>query len=84
METLKGVKTMSINWAEIALVFVYAAEKYITGTKKGAERKEWVMNKIYEVLPDIITKLLPREMLDGLIENAVAQMKEQLAQQAEE
>jgi len=75
---------MSINWAEIALIFVYAAEQYITGTKKGAERKEWVMNKIYEVLPDIITKLLPRETLDGLIENAVGQMKAQLKEAAAE
>lgn len=74
---------MSINWAEIVYIFVLAAEEYITGTKKGAERKEWVMNKIYEVLPDIITKLLPRDTLDGIIESAVQQMKVALAAKAE-
>jgi len=74
---------MSIDWLEIVYIFVLAAEQYITGTKKGAERKEWVMNKIYEVLPDIITKFLPRETLDGLIENAVEQMKARLAEQVE-
>lgn len=74
---------MTINWAEIALVFVLAAEQYITGTKKGAERKEWVINKIYEVLPDVVTALLPRDTLDDLIENAVQQMKKMLAEQAE-
>jgi len=74
---------MSINWAEIVYIFVLAAEEYITGTKKGAERKEWVMNKIYEVLPDIITKLLPRDTLDGIIESAVQQMKAALAEKVE-
>lgn len=74
---------MSINWAEIVYIFVLAAEQYITGTKKGAERKEWVMNKIYEVLPDIITKFLPRETLDAAVESGVQKMKATLAAKAE-
>lgn len=74
---------MSINWAEIVYIFVLAAEQYITGTKKGAERKEWVINKIYDALPDIVTKLLPRDTLDGLIETAVTEMKKHLAEAAE-
>jgi len=72
----------NIDWSEIILVFVLAAEQYIKGTKKGAERKEWVINKFYDLLPDILTQFVSREMLSELIEKAVVKMKEKLIEES--
>jgi len=69
---------MTIDWKEIVLVFMMAAEAYITGTKKGAERKAWVIDQVYSLLPEIVTKLLPRETLEDLIENSMSELRKRL------
>jgi len=76
--------SFNIDWESLILIFVLAAEQYITGTKKGAERKEWVIDQFYSRLPDILTKLVTKDMLSDLIEKAVTTMKEQLMAKANE
>lgn len=75
---------MELDWKWIVYLLVLAAEQYIKGTKKGAERKEWVLDQIYSHLPSIVSTLLPRETAEDLIEQGVTMMKEHLAEQVDE
>lgn len=69
--------------AELVYIFMLAAEQYVQGTKRGAERKEWVMARFYSALPSAITNTIPRSMLDGMIESCMSKLKEKLAEAAE-
>jgi len=69
----------SLDWVDILYIFVGAAEHYITGTKRGAERKEWVAKQFYALLPKIVTQFVTEDQLSEYIEQAVICMKEYLA-----
>jgi len=66
------------NAEELVLIMMLGAEAYIKGEKKGAERKQQVMDWFYDLLPDAITKLFPQEMLSALIEKLMTKLKEKL------
>lgn len=71
----------SLDWKTLVYIFVLAAETYITGTKKGAERKEWVIDKFYSALPKIVTQFITKEQVSDYVETAVTMMKEHLAEE---
>lgn len=77
MEQVMDVQTL--DWKGLVYIFVLAAETYITGTKKGAERKEWVIDQFYAKLPSIVTQFVTKDELSEYIEWAVGKMKKYLA-----
>lgn len=69
--------------ANVVLLLMQLAEYIITGTKKGAERKESVIAWFYALLPAAVTKRVSREQLDGIIESSMSALKKELADAAE-
>lgn len=47
------------------------AELIITGTKKGQERLDWVVNEIYKRLPEELTGILTKPFLKAMIVKAI-------------
>lgn len=74
---------MNINLAKIALGFVVAAEWLFTGTKRGAERKAWVIKQLYGQLPDFVVGNITQDEFSALVDDAVADMKDLLQAAAE-
>lgn len=60
---------------------VCTAEREITGTKRGRERKAQVIAALHETLPAWARLFVSEKDIDDLIELAVKKMKELLAQQ---
>lgn len=60
--------------AGIAYLAVRAMEYAITGTKRGAERKEKCIDWIYNLLPDALQAIIPRDTLADFVEQAWSQM----------
>lgn len=55
------------------------AEMIITGTKKGEERLDWVVNEIYKRLPENLTGLLTKPFLKAMIVKAINIIFEQIS-----
>lgn len=62
---------------------VCKAEEAFEGTGRGAEKKAWVVQKIYETLPGWARVFISKKDIDALLELAVQKMKEILAEAAE-
>jgi len=66
------------NVEELVLLLMLGAESYVKGTKKGAERKQLVMDTFYNFVPEKVQKLFPQETLSALIEKLMTALKEKL------
>lgn len=65
----------NINIANVALGFVIAAQYIFTGSKRGEERKTWVIKQLYSQLPSDITATLTEDEFSTVTEGAVSTMK---------
>lgn len=63
--------------AEIAR-FCIAAEKYIVGTKKGAERLELVCDRLYSFLPPWAQAFVTRQMLVEAVQYVFERIKTEI------
>jgi len=68
------------NAEELVFIMMLGVETYIKGEKKGAERKQQVMDWFYKLMPPAVTRLFPQEILSALIENLMERLKERLAE----
>lgn len=60
--------------AGVAYLAVRAMEYAITGSKRGAERKEKCIDWIYKLLPDALKAAIPRDTIADFVEQAWSQM----------
>lgn len=67
------------EFRKVALDLVVIAEGLITGTKKGQERFDYVVSKIYDYIPTSLRLLLTKRRIKNIIEWAVRKMKKYLA-----
>ena len=63
---------------------VVRAEEVFDGTKRGQEKKAWVIERIHAMLPGWAKILITEKEIDALIEAAVDKMKEALKNAAKE
>jgi len=55
------------------------AELIITGTKKGQERLDWVVNEIYKRLPDGLETIFTKPFLKAMLIRAINIIFEQIS-----
>lgn len=66
------------SFKETAYKFVVLAEYYITGTKKGQERFNYVIRTIYNYVPSSLRFIFTEKRIKNIIEWAVSKMKKAL------
>lgn len=62
-----GYLLLNRRWTrlrEIAYKLIKQAEKTITGTKKGQERFELVLNQLYNMIPAWLRFFIPRSLME--------------------
>ena len=63
---------------------VCRAEMEFTGSGRGAEKKEWVIERIHDALPKWARILVSEQDIENLLELAVTKMKEYLLYKSQE
>lgn len=57
--------------------FINTAEEiYSDTTKAGGQKFEWVVNALYGLLPAAMQVIIPRSMVETIVQNVFDQMKE--------
>lgn len=57
--------------------FINTAEEiYSDTTKAGGQKFEWVVNALYDLLPTAMQVIIPRSMIETIVQNVFDQMKE--------
>ena len=61
---------------KVAELINKAEELYTDTTKAGGQKFEWVVNTLYALLPKAMQVVIPRSMVETIVQNVFDQMKE--------
>ena len=61
---------------KVAELINKAEELYTDTTKAGGQKFEWVVNALYALLPKAMQVVIPRSMVETIVQNVFDQMKE--------
>lgn len=62
--------------SKVAELINKAEELYADTTKAGGQKFEWVVNALYALLPAAMQVIIPRSMVETIVQNVFDQMKE--------
>ena len=61
------------NWVEYlrgaAVEFIARAEREFEGTKRGGEKFAWVVNGLYNLLPDTLKPFIGKDLIESIVQS---------------
>lgn len=61
---------------EVAELINTAEDIYADSTKAGGEKFEWVVTSLYTLLPKAVQIVIPKSMVENIVQNIFDQMKD--------
>jgi len=69
-------ETMAMIMAEAVVYIRKAEEDYKDQTKKGGEKFEEVVDKLYSLVPDGLNKIITKDMIEDIVQSTFDEIEE--------